>query len=118
MQLANVVGLVTCTVCDAPGAMLPNAQLSVFAAIEQPWTAGLIDQLTPAPVGNGSSSVTPVAVPAPVLFTLIVKPIDSPAFTVALSAVFVIWRPGHWTDVVADASTFGLFVACALAVFG
>ena len=51
--------------------------------------AGLIDQLTPAPVGSGSLRVTPVAVPAPVLDTVMVKPIGSPAFTLVASAVFV-----------------------------
>ncbi len=113
---------VRCTEVDAPDAMSPNAQLSVWLGaepvIDQPALAGLTDQLTPAPPGSGSDSVTLVAVPAPVFETAIVNPIGSPAFTEGASAVFVIWSPGHCTDVVALAWTCGLFVACAVAVFG
>ena len=72
-------------------------QDSVLLTIEQPLTAGLIDQLMPAPVGSASLSVTPVAVPGPLLFSVIVKPMLLPAFTLAASAVFVICRLGHCT---------------------
>src|SRR5262245_53766838 len=49
-----------------------------------------IDQVTPAPepAGRLSLTVTPLAVPVPVLVTLIVEPIGSPALTEAASAVF------------------------------
>ena len=115
MQLANDVALVMCTVCVAFGAMAPNEHCNVWLptapVIEQPATAGLIDQFTPLPAGSGSLTVTFVAVPAPVFETTIVKPIASPALTDAASAVFVICKPGHCTDVVALACTAGLFVA-------
>src|SRR5260370_28477991 len=54
-----------------------------------------IDQVTPDPdpAGSGSLTATPLAVPGPVLLTLMVNPIGSPAFTVALSAVFVVLIP-------------------------
>ena len=39
-----------------------------------------IDQVTPA--GSGSLTVTPLAVPAPLLLTVTVKPTVSPALTV------------------------------------
>jgi hypothetical protein len=83
-----------------------------------PAYAGLIDQLTPLPPGSGSLSVTPVALPGPVFDTMTVKPIASPALTDAASAVLVICSPGHCTVTDACAWTCGLFVACALAVFG
>jgi len=66
--------------------------------IDQPVDAGEIDQLIPVPVGRGSLTVTPVAVPVPdaLLFeTVIVNPICDPAFTVSASAVFVIEIDGH-----------------------
>src|SRR6516165_3732155 len=52
-----------------------------------------IDQVTPEPepAGNGSLTVTPLAVPVPAFLTVTVKPIGSPAFTGDASAVLVIW---------------------------
>src|SRR5262249_10192157 len=123
-QLANVVALVMCTECETSGAMSPNEQFRTCGApgaIEQAGAAGLIAQEMPLPGGpEGSTSwiFTFVAVPAPSLKTVIVKPIGSPALTVAASAVFRMWIPGHWTEVVAWAVTSALFVACAVAVFG
>ena len=49
----------------------------------------LSDQLRPA--GSGSLTVTPWAVPAPLLLTVIVNPTALPWFTVAASAVFTMW---------------------------
>src|SRR5690349_18365543 len=72
----------------------------------------------PVPVGSGSLIVTPVATPGPTFVTVTVKPIASPAFTVGASAVLLTCRPGHCTLTDAFACTCGLFVACALAVFG
>jgi hypothetical protein len=122
LQLALVVPLTTCTVRVACDARSPNEQLSdwlgALPVIEQPAVAGLIDQFTPVPPGSGSDKVTPVAVPTPVLDTVIVKPIWSPALTVALSAVLLICKPGQFTVVLAFAVTVGLFVASAVAVFG
>jgi hypothetical protein len=119
-QLANDVALVMCTDADAPGAMSPNEQCNVPDVIAHdpgPAYAGLIDQLTPAPAGSGSDNVAAVAEPAPVFETVIVKPIESPALTESASAVLVMFRPGHWTVVVALACTTRLFVAWADAVF-
>src|SRR2546428_442536 len=42
----------------------------------------------PEPAGRLSLTVTPLAVPVPLLLTVTVKPIGSPALTVAASAVF------------------------------
>src|SRR5215831_412153 len=52
-----------------------------------------IDQVTPDPdpAGSGSFTVTPLAVPAPELFTVTVNPMLSPAFTVFASAFFTMW---------------------------
>src|SRR5262245_14954038 len=49
-----------------------------------------IDQVTPEPepAGNGSLTVTPLARPVPVFETVTLKPMLSPALTVAASAVF------------------------------
>jgi hypothetical protein len=122
-QLCALVALVTCTEIDAPGTISPNEQLNVFDTIEHvpgPAYAGLIDQLIPVPVGNGSESVTDFATPvpaAPEFDTVIVNPIGSPALTVGASAVFVIARFGHLTVVDALACTLAWLLACALAVF-
>jgi hypothetical protein len=125
--LAAVVALVTCTDTDAPGARLPNAHVNVRGAVPVmehepgPAYAGLIDQLTPLPPGNGSFSVTAVAVPVPAaaeFATRTVKPIAEPADTTAASAVLVIDSAGARTVVDADACTDEtVLVADAVAVF-
>ena len=73
-------------------------------------------QPIPVPVGNVSLSVAELAVPAPVLLTASVKPIDDPAATVAASAVFVRPSAGHCTVVVADDCTELLLLALKVAV--
>src|SRR6266702_2692777 len=78
----------------APAAMSPNEQLRVFDEIKHPVTAGLMVHVIPVPVGSGSESVTLLAMPAPLLVTTIVKPIGSPALTVAASGVFETVSPG------------------------
>jgi len=94
---------VTCTVALAPAARLPSEQLSVWVGdpviehVPGPLYAGLIDQLTPVPPGNGSPTDTPAAVAVPaalLLLTVTVKPIDEPVLTVAASAVLVIESAG------------------------
>jgi hypothetical protein len=119
-QLAAPVALLTCTDALALDARFPKLQLSVPLEMEQvpgPPYAGLMLQLTPVPVGSGSLSVAEVAVPAPVLLTASVYPIDDPAATVAASAVFVKFSPGHCTVVVAVDWTELAFPALAVAVF-
>src|SRR5215472_18709497 len=54
-------------------------------------------QLVPGFVGNTSVTVTPCAVPAPVLVTVSVNPIGSPAFTVPASGVLTIWMLAQFT---------------------
>src|SRR5438093_1262628 len=49
--------------------------------MEQPLTAGLIDQVMPEPVGRASDRVTLCAVPAPLLVTVMSNPMGSPAET-------------------------------------
>jgi len=126
LQLAAVVALVTWTEFDAPDAMSPNVQFSVWLGaapeiehVPEPAYAGPIDQLTPSPAGSGSVKVTPVAVPGPELDTVTVNPIGSPVFTGDASAVLVIARSGQLTvtDAVAG-STVGWFVAAAVAELG
>src|SRR6266542_3565740 len=80
-----------CTLKFAPDRRVVGPQLRVPSRIEQrPALLWLwIDQVGPA--GSGSLTVTPVAVPAPVLLTATVKPIGSPAFTVKASAVLRMW---------------------------
>ena len=57
----------------------------VAAAIDQPAEAGEIDQLRPA--GRASVNCRPLASPSPVFVSVTVKPICSPAETLAASAV-------------------------------
>jgi hypothetical protein len=118
-QLDADVPLVNCTVAVAPDVRFPKAQLSVPLAIEHvpgPLYAGLTFQLTPVPVGNGSLSVAAVAVPAPLLVTARVYPIEPPDGTVAAAAVLVSPSAGHCTVVVADACTELALLALTLAV--
>ena len=117
-QETNDVALVMCTVTDPCAMTSPSAQVSVFAVIEQPGVAGLIDQSTPAPVGSGSFRTTERASPGPLLPTMIVNPIAEPASTVVASAVLLIVRLGASTTIVADSCTESAFVADAVAVFG
>ena len=74
-QLADVVAETTCTDADAPVASDPKLHVSTPLEMEQPLTAGLIDQLSPVFDGRLSVTVTPVAVPEPLLLAVIVKPI-------------------------------------------
>ena len=74
-------------------------------------------QLIPLPVGNGSFSAADVTVPAPVVPTAIVYPMDDPAVTVELSAVLVKVNAAHCTVVLADACTVPVLPALAVAVF-
>src|SRR5690349_18381928 len=57
-QLANAVGLVTCTDADPPTPRSPKLQFKVLVVIEHAALAGLIDHVMPGPVGSGSLSVT------------------------------------------------------------
>src|SRR5438477_9549 len=72
----------------------------------------------PVPVGSGSLRSTPFRVPAPVLLSQIVKPMLSPALTLAASAFFTIVRSGQRTVVLALALTLAWLVALAVATFG
>ena len=58
-------------------------------------------QLSPGPVGSGSVSVTPLAMPTPPLVTLIAKPIVSLALALLLLGTFVTCNCGQSTVVVA-----------------
>src|SRR5262245_6675005 len=105
------------TDAEAPGAMSPNEQPSVCVGavpviehVPGPVYAGEIDQLMLGPPGSGSDSVTARAMPVPsasLFDTVTVKPIFSPAFTCASSAVLVIASSGFSTTIVAEASTDG-----------
>src|SRR5262249_32605035 len=90
---------VMCTVKFAPAARVVGPQVSfcdpLAPVIWHPAGTGEVSivQVTPDPdpAGNGSLTVTPVACPAPVLLTLMVTPIGSPASTDAASAVLRMW---------------------------
>src|SRR5262249_21029370 len=126
--LAAVVSLATCTETESPAPRSPNEQCSICeptAPVTEhepgPLYAGLIDQSTPLPAGSGSVNTTFTAVPlfsSSAVAPVMVKPIGSPASTVASSAVFVIDRLGASTTIVALSCTSSLFVADAVAVFG
>src|SRR6266487_507453 len=96
--------------------MSPKVQDRLLVVIEHPVTDGLIDQLIPVPVGRGSDIVTLLAVPWPLLVTVMVNPIDVPALTDEASACLVICRAGHLTWTEADAWTDELLSAEAVAV--
>src|SRR5258706_16401696 len=75
-------------------------------------------QLTPEPPGSASLKDRPFAAPAPVLAIVTVNPIESPALTLAASAVLVMTRCGQLT-VIATGPTDGLpsFVELAAVLF-
>src|SRR4051794_16832135 len=79
-----------CTVRTWPEARSPRLQVRLPAVMAH-WAAAvppLIVQVVPASVGIGSVTVTPLATPGPLLVTVIVKPIVSPAETDGASATF------------------------------
>src|SRR6059036_498940 len=87
--------------------------------IEQPepvWLAMV--HVIPVREGSGSLTVTAVAVPGPLLDTVMVKPTGLPAVTGVASAVLVIARPGPLTTMVAKACTEPPLVDDAVAVLG
>ena len=89
---AAVVGDVMCTVTESPGCSVPKSHVSSPLAIAQSAAPvpPSIDQFRPPLAGSVSESVTPCARPVPVFETVRVKPMSSPAETVALSAVLSI----------------------------
>lgn len=113
---AAVVAPATRMVTDSPADRLPSEHLSSPLSIAQPWTAGERPPFTPA--GSGSLTVTPVAVPVPVLATTIPNAAPCPAemtgFSAALttltsgsdtavkhSAVKLVWTAGEYGAVAA-----------------
>src|SRR5438445_441560 len=108
---------------DAPAPMSPNVQLRSC----DPW-APLIEQAEPVwdwmvhvtAVSDGSVSlrVTLVAVPVPVLDTVIVNPMLVPELTGVASAVLVMARFGGFTTMRAKSQTVPALVAEAHAVLG
>src|SRR5438477_8240 len=108
---------------DAPAPMSPNVQLRSCG----PW-APLIEQAdpvwdwmlqsTPGSAGKGSLTVTLVAVPVPVLDTVIVNPMLVPELTGVASAVLVMARFGGFTTMRAKSQTVPALVAEAHAVLG
>src|SRR5438270_6220658 len=85
---------------------LAKVQLSTWVptgpVIAQPVTDGLMLQLRSPPAGSGSLTVTPVAVPGPLLLTTMSKPMPVPALTgPAGLAVLVMWMVGHCTPTLA-----------------
>src|SRR5437867_2686946 len=95
-------------VCEPAGPLREQA--------EAVWDAMV--QVTPAREGSGSLTVTAVAVPGPLLDTVMVKPTGLPAVTGVASAVLVIARPGPLTTMVAKACTEAPLVDEAVAVLG
>src|SRR5438552_19141658 len=108
---------------DAPALMSPKVQLRSC----DPW-APLIEQAEPVwdwmvhvtPVSDGSVSlrVTPVAVPGPLLDTVIVNPTGVQASTGVASAVLVMARPGGITAIGGKAHTVLSLLAETHAVLG
>jgi hypothetical protein len=73
--------------------------LGAVPVIDQPVDAGSMLQLMPGPPGSASVKARPVASPSPLLLRVTVKPICSPALTVASSAVFSTSMSAHRTSV-------------------
>src|SRR5438093_6655051 len=90
--------------CVVPVGTVTGPQLSVVPAglIEQvlfhPAPCASIDQETPAFCGSGSFRAVPYASPAPAFQTVTVKPMSSPALTLAASAFFRILMSAAFTQ--------------------
>jgi hypothetical protein len=98
-QVAVVVGDVTCTVKLDAEARLAFVHVRTPVAIAHvgvPVVPAIV-QLRPVFVGTVSVIDTLLALPAPVLLTVTVKPMGDPAVTVAASAVLVIASAGERT---------------------
>ena len=91
-QVAEVVGEVMCTEALAAGArskpLPPHVRTPVAIAQDHPPVVVPTLQFRPGLVGSVSFITTSKALPSPLLVTVIVYPICSPALTLALSAVF------------------------------
>ena len=92
------------------------AAMAHVGVIGSLWSS--IDQLVPGSVGRRSSTWTPVAVPSPVLVTVIVKPIVSPAMTLWSSATFSMSMAAQLTVVVAEAVLPPSLAEPTVALFG
>src|SRR5947208_3662029 len=90
-------------VCEPAGPLREHA--------EPLWDAMV--HVMPARDGNGSFTVTAVAVPGPELPTSIVKPTLVPELTGVASAVLVMARPGPCTTMVAESCTWAALLAAA-----
>src|SRR5204862_302102 len=93
---ASVVPAGTVTPARPPHFRVPAV---IEHAPAQPAPMLSIDHARPAFECSGSLSLTQYASPEPVLYTVIVNPIGSPAFTCAASAVFRILIDGAATQV-------------------
>src|SRR5438128_964077 len=70
----------------------------------------------PEPAGRLSLTVTPLAVPVPLLLTVTVKPIGSPALTVAASAALIAFMLGGLQVMLAELLSLPSLVVVTLAV--
>src|SRR5579864_2563443 len=105
-QVCAVVGETMWIASDAPGARLAKVQVSTCGLVLEiehesgGVIAGVteaIDHDSPDALGSVSVTVTLVAVPAPMLVTVMVKPTCCPALTVPLSAVLAMCTSGQLT---------------------
>src|SRR5689334_23744029 len=99
--------------------MLPTLHVSApevmlqFGAVV---LAASIVQDKPAVLGSASVTLTPVAVPAPLLVTVSLKPMGSPALTEAASAVLTILTSAQLTVTESELSPEPSFVDVTLPV--
>src|SRR5256884_8681 len=116
--VAEVVGEEMCTVSTAPEAMSPKEQDRTPAEMEQlpaPVPPSM-DQEVPGSVGRVSFTFTLWATPAPLLVTVMVNPMGSPADTVWLSATLAMSMAAPSTTMEADALSDPSLVVVTLAV--
>ena len=95
-------------------------QVSTPALMEQVAAAvpPLTLQLRPELLGRVSVTVTPWAVPAPLLLTVSVKPMVSPASTGLASAVLRMWMAAQLTVIEADELSLPSLLVLTPAVLG
>src|SRR5690606_14930157 len=113
-QVSAVVGETMWTLALASGARSPKSQVRTPSSMSHASFAGSIVQSTPSTIGKLSVSPTPYASPSPLLVTVIVKPIWSPADTSASSAIFVTSMSEQLTVAVAVEELFSLAASDSL----
>src|SRR5436305_576163 len=91
-------------------------ELTQRVGVSAPAGPESFDHPASVPAGSGSFRVTPLAVPGPLLVTVIVKPSGSPAFKIGRASCRERSNDGFRHAIEYETCASGAVVACAVAV--